>query len=224
MNAVLAFADITSLIAFTVALVMTLTIKTDSPLVTKSVRYVFAVAMGLYVLVGISNVLENTGITASFDRYEDFLEILFMPAIAWTASTIYLNSQLAQQRSLSRAMRSQNDLLMNIVDTVPGGVVVLDAAGGIAFANQGAERILGLQSDDGGSLRITPQWRLRNPLSGATVTLGDIAAGGSIERRPFIAEWPDRRATSLTLSSTPMYGADGELNGSVVAFEDVTGR
>ena len=217
-------ADVISLLAFSIALVVTLTAKTDSPLITRSVRFVFAAAMGLYVLVGISNVLEIAGITAHFDRYEDYLELLFMPAIAWTASAIYLNRQIETQRRLARSMRSQNDLLLSIVDTVPGGIIVLDIAGGIAFSNQGAERILGLQSDTGGSLHLTPSWTLRNPLSGQNVTLSDIATAGIIVRRPYIAEWPDRRSTSLTLSATPMYGRDGEFEGSVVAFEDISGR
>lgn len=224
MEPLVALADVISLVSFTIAMVIALTMKAKSPLVTKSVRYVFAAAMGLYVLVGISNVLQYTGITGDFDAYEDFLEMLFMPAIAYTASAIYLNSQIETQRTLARAMRSQNDLLLSIVDTVPGGIIVLDITGGITFSNEGAERILGLQSDTGGSLHITPAWTLRNPLTGYAVTLGDIAAAGVIVRRPFIAEWPGGRTTPLTLSATPMSGRNGEPEGSVVAFEDATGR
>lgn len=224
MNTAAFIADAISLIAFTVAMVLTLNMKAKSPLVTKSVRYIFAGAMGLYVLVGISNVLQHSGITAQFDMYEDYFELLFMPAIAWTASAVYLNSQIEIQRQLARATRAQNDLLLSIVDTVPGGVMVLDIAGGITFSNEGAERILGLQGDNGGSLHIEPEWKLHNPLSGETVTLSDIVAAGVIVRRPFTAEWPDRRSTSLTLSATPMNGRDGTREGSVVAFEDITGR
>lgn len=224
MGVLTAVADVISFTAFTVAMVMTLTMKSKTPLVTRSVRYVFAAAMGLYALVGMFNVLQIFGITGYFDAYEDFLELLFMPAIVWTASAVYLNSQIETQRQLARAMQSQNDLLLSIVDTVPGGVIVLDITGGITFSNEGAERILGLQSDTGGSLHITPSWTLRNPLTGHTVTLGDIATAGVIVRRPFIAEWPDRHSTALTLSATPMTGRSGKPEGSVVAFEDVTGR
>lgn len=224
MNALVGVLDAISLVGFTVALVMALTTKTDSPLITKSVRYVFAGAMGLYVLVGISNVLEHTGLTAYFDMYEDYLELLFMPAIAWTASTLFLNTQVENQRRLARAMRSQNDLLLNIVDTVPGGIIVLDVAGGITFTNEGAERILGLRYEDGGSTRVTPEWTLRNAMSGEAVELRDIANAGTIVRRSLIAEWPDHRSTTLVLSATPMNGRDGQLEGSVVAFEDITGH
>jgi len=61
-------------------------------------------------------------------------------------------------------------------------------------------------------------------MNGEVLTLADLVAAGTITRRTFIAEWPDRHATSLTLSATPMSRASGELDGSVVAFEDVTCR
>jgi len=217
-------ADAISLVAFTVAFVMVLTVRFKSPLLTKSIRYVFAAAMGLYVLVGLSNVLQHSGVTDRFDAYEDYLELLFLPALAWVASTMYLNHQLDVQRRLARTMRHQNDLLLSIVDTVPGGIIVLDVAGGITFSNEGAERILGLQSDTLGSVHLTPSWTLRDPMNGEVLTLADLVAAGTITRRAFIAEWPDRHATSLTLSATPMSRPSGELDGSVVAFEDVTCR
>lgn len=221
---VVVLADVVSFVAFAAALIMALTLRVESPLITKAVRYVFAAAMGLYVLVGISNLLEHSGITSHFDAYEDYLELLFLPAMAWVASTMYLNDQLDAQRRLARTMRHQNDLLLSIVDTVPGGIIVLDLVGGITFSNEGAERILGLQSDTMGSVHLTPSWVLRDPMTGTELTLADIVTAGTITRRTFIAEWPDRRATSLMLSATPMSRANGEREGSVVAFEDISGR
>jgi len=224
MNTLVVIADVLSLVGFAAAFVLALSIRIDSPLVTKPVRYVFAAAMTLYLLVGISNVLEHTGVTAMFDPYEDYAEILFMPAMAWVASAVYLHHQIEIQRGLARTMSSQNDLLLSIVDTVPGGVIVLDPAGGISFANRSAERILGLRSDSLGTLHLTPSWTLRDPMTGRGVTLRDIAGAGEIVRRPYVAEWPDRRSTALTLSATPMGGDNGSPGGSVVAFEDVSSR
>jgi PAS domain-containing protein len=217
-------ADVVSFVAFTVAVILTLTMRVRSPLITKSVRYVFAVAMGLYVFVGLSNVLEHAGLTADLDAFEDYVELLFLPALAWVASTMYLNHQLDVQHGLARSIRLQNDLLLSIVDTVPGGIIVLDLVGGITFSNEGAERILGLQSDTMGSVHLTPSWVLRDPMTGTAFTLADIVSAGTITRRTFIAEWPDNHATSLTLSATPMNRASGERDGSVVAFEDTSGR
>lgn len=224
MNAAIVFFDVMSFVGFSIAFVLGLTFRVRSPLITPAVRRVFAAAMMLYVLVGVSNVLQHTGVTPQFDRYEDFLEILFLPAMAWVASAVYLNRQIEVQRSLARTMTSQNALLLSIMDTVPSGVIVVDPAGGVSFSNSGAERILGLKSDSFGTLHLTPSWTLRNPMTGTAVTLADLVSAGEIERRPFVAEWPDRQATSLMLSATPMETIDGSPGGSVIAFEDVTRR
>ena len=159
-----------------------------------------------------------------FDPYEDFLEILFLPALAGVASAVYLNHQIDVQRRLARSMSSQNALLLSIMDTVPSGVIVVDPAGGVSFSNDGAERILGLHSDSLGTLHLTPSWTLRDPMTGTAVTLADLVRAGAIERRPFVAEWPDRQSTSLMLSATPMGTTSGAPGGSVIAFEDVTRR
>ena len=222
MNAV-ALADVLSTLAFLVAAVLVAVLPYDETL-TKTSRAILTGAMLLYVFVGISNVLEHVGITARFDYYEDFAEILFIPALAYVATSVYLTSELRKSQLASRAQKSQNDLLLSIVDTVPGGIVLVDPAGGVSFSNDGAERILGLKSDEGGSLRITPPWRLSDPMTGDELTLAELASGGELVRKPLRATWPDGRRTDLSVSVTPMSSDGAELGGSVIAFEDVTAR
>ncbi len=222
MNAV-AFADVLSTLAFLVAAVLVAVLPYDE-ILTKPARAILVAAMLLYVFVGISNVLEHAGITAKYDYYEDFAEILFIPALAYVANSVYLTSELRKSNLAARAQMRQNDLLLNIVDTVPGGIVLVDPTGGVTFANEGAERVLGLASDEGGSLRITPPWRLSDPLTGEEVTFAELASGGELVRRPLRATWPDGQVTELTLSVTPMASGVADIGGSVIAFEDTTPR
>jgi PAS domain-containing protein len=224
MNTVVVASDVISMFAFAAAAIVGLVGKVESPLVTKPVRYVFVAAMCLYAFVGFSNVLEHAGITAALDIYEDFAEILFVPALAYIASTMVQNYQIDREAKSSRVMRQQNDLLLNIVDTVPGGVLVVDPTGAVTFANEGAERILGMASDTGGSVRLTPSWTLHDPLSGAEVTLGEIASGGPLMRKPLLVQWPDGMSTEFIFSATPMNAKGGELGGSVVAFDAAAKR
>jgi len=219
MNTVVVTADVISTVAFVIAGLMALLARFDSPLVTRSVRVVFVGAMSLYAFVGVSNVLEHAGITAFFDLYEDFAEILFVPALAYVASTMYQNQQIDSQQKAARVMRQQNDLLLNIVDTVPGGILVVGPTGAVTFANEGAERLLGMTSDSGGSVSITPSWTLLDPSTGGETTLAQIASGGMLSRTPLVARWPDGTQTELVFSSTPMSAHGGELGGSIVAFE-----
>jgi PAS domain S-box-containing protein len=223
MNVTIFTIDVLSAVAFAVAAVLAVFLPFDR-VVTKSARYAFVSAMLLYVFVGVSNALEHGGITDSWDKYEDIAEVLFVPALAYVATTIYLHYQIRQQERSAKAERRQNELLLSIVDTVPGGITVVDPAGGISFSNEGAERILGLASDQGGSLHLTPPWALSDPRSGESTSLGQIASGPPLVRKPIRATWPDGRQTDLIVSSTPMSEAGGALGGTVVAFEDVTTR
>ena len=169
---------------------------------TKSVRVVFVGAMSLYAFVGVSNVLEHAGITAFFDLYEDFAEILFVPALAYVASTMYQNQQIDSQQKAARVMRQQNDLLLNIVDTVPGGILVVGPTGAVTFANEGAERLLGMTSDSGGSVSITPSWTLLDPrVRARRPRLRRSPSGGTLTRTPLFARWPDGTQTGTWCSA-----------------------
>ena len=191
---------------------------------TKSVRYVFVAAMGLYAFVGVSNVLEHAGITASLDLWDDYAEIMFVAALAYIASTMLQNKQLDDQAKAARLMGQQNDLLLNIVDTVPAGFSSSGPSGAVTFANEGAERLLGMASDSGGSVRITPSWTLLDPLTGQETNLSKIASGGPLSRKSLFARWPDGTQTELVFSSTPMAAQGGELGGSIVAFDAASHR
>ena len=219
MNASVYAVDALSMVAFFAAALVAAFTDFKSPLVTRVVRWSFVGAMTLYALIGVSNVLEHARITAYFDAYEDYAELLFIPVLTFMASTMFQSWQLEQTRQTGMATKRQADLLLNIVDTVPGGVLVVDPTGAVVFANEGAERILGVQSDSGGSLRVTPSWRLTNPVTGEDTSLEGIASEGRLVRVPLRAQWPDGRSTQLVLSATPMSGNDGHLGGSVVAFE-----
>ncbi len=216
--------DVVSMIGFLIAAIVPLVSPSETPLVTKSVRYVFSAAMGLYAFVGISNILEHAEITAFWDLYEDYAEIMFIAALAYIASTMLQNQQLDNQVKASRLMRQQNDLLLNIVDTVPGGILVVGPTGAVTFANEGAERLLGMTSDSGGSVSITPSWILLDPLTAEETSLAQIAVGGPLTRRTLFARWPDGTQTELVFSSTPMTAHGGELGGSIVAFEAASHR
>ncbi len=224
MNTIIVIADVVSTVAFLAAACLAAFTPIRSELMSRSVRIVFVAAMGLYVFVGVSNILEHAGITAAFDVYEDFAELLFFPALAYVASTMVQNRALADQANSARLMQQQNDLLLSIVDTVPGGFLVVGPTGAITFANEGAERLLDMTSDTGGSVSITPSWTLHDPVTADEITLAQIASGMELSRKPLFARWPDGTQTEFLFSSTPMKARSGELGGSIIAFEAASHR
>lgn len=94
----------------------------------------------------------------------------------------------------------------------------------MTFANDGAERLLGMASDSGGSVRITPSWTLLDPITGEETGLAQLASGGVLSRKPLFARWPDGTQTVFVFSATPMTAKSGELGGSIVAFDAATHR
>jgi PAS domain-containing protein len=223
MSGLVIAADSVAMLAFFAAALVAAFSHFESPVITPAVRWPLVAAMSLYGLVGISNALEHAHITSYFDVYEDYAELLFIPALAFMGNAMMQNWQLEKATQSARATRQQNDLLLNVVDTVPGGVLVVDPTGAVVFANEGAERILGMHSDSLGSLRVTPSWRLSDPLTGRPVTLAQIASGGKLVRVPLRATWPDGNSVNLLFSATPMNVQDGALGGSVVGFESDPG-
>jgi hypothetical protein len=65
-------------------------------------------AMGVYVLVGISNILEHAGITAYFDRYEDHLEILFIPFFLFFLFSRQMFLELNRRMAAEEGVRQLN--------------------------------------------------------------------------------------------------------------------
>lgn len=65
-------------------------------------------AMGVYLLVGISNILEHAGITDYFDRYEDHLEILFIPFFLFFLFSRQMFMELNRRMAAEEGMRQLN--------------------------------------------------------------------------------------------------------------------
>lgn len=221
MNAV-SFADVVSMIAFGIALGLVLFAPAHRDgIVSPASRTFLALAAGLYVFVGISNVLEHAGITAFFDRFEDYAELLFLPLFAYFLHTMAETSRFEEIAREQRALRRSQDLMTGIVETSPAGILVLDPAGGITFANDQARSVLGL-TDDRDSIRLrTPGWTVRPagmPEAQYDPDLRIISAGVAVSNVPLEVRWPDGRLTRLAVSVAPMADEADAVGGSVVAF------
>tara|TARA_B100001146_G_scaffold141729_1_gene124237 strand:- start:9072 stop:11312 length:2241 start_codon:yes stop_codon:yes gene_type:complete len=125
----------------------------------------------------------------------------------------------AQRQELVDSYRASDDqrrLFDNVLTSVTSGVIGLDAAGEIDFVNRSATRLLGL--DPGGDIdallsEAVPEFaplfdRLSASVAEAVQDEVRLAREGRIE--------------SLLVRMAVRRGADGNLEGYVVAFDDVT--
>ena len=143
-----------------------------------------------------------------------------------------------QGQHAKERLRRERDLIGRIMETSPVGIVVADQLGKITFANQQAEKILGLTKDaiTRNSCSVL-DWCLTdsegNPLSGPESSLKQILdsaqpvhdacyavnAGARAE-----ADASSRDRALLSVNAAPLFDAGGRIDGMVVTVEDITAK
>lgn len=221
MNAV-AFADVVSTVGFGIALGVVLAAPSrKTGLVSPTSKTFLVLAMGLYLFVGVSNLLEHTGIIALFDRFEDYAELLFLPLFAYFVHSMAETRRFEGIARDQRALRRSHELTMSIVETTPAGIMVVDPAGRVTFANDRARSVLRLTDDPDSVWLHTPGWTVRPagiPDVEEHPDLRIIASGVAVSDVPIEVIWPDGRLTRLAVSVAPLADDAEVLGGSVVAF------
>ena len=134
---------------------------------------------------------------------------------AFNRMTRQLKTQHEELVHSYEASDTQRRLFDSVLSSVTAGVIGLDAQGEIDFLNRSATRLLGLASDD-----------LDRPLAAVVPEFGALFArlGGSVAEsvQDEIRLTRNGRMESLLVRVAIRRGAEGGLEGYVVAFDDVT--
>jgi len=137
-----------------------------------------------------------------------------------------------EQLEISAALRTkaehEHQRLLATIETVPVGLVIVDAASGrIALQNKTAGLLVGREPEGDAEREaywnafcVTP--REGGPLSvrewGALrLTQGAVSVGEEL-----VVHHPDGREIPILVSAAPLRGDDGTIVGGVVAFQDIT--
>ncbi|MBU2550922.1 MAG: PAS domain-containing protein [Proteobacteria bacterium] len=138
--------DAFSMSGFIVAAVFSLRIP--EPTLGNPPRILLFLAMCLYALIGFFNLLEHTRVTAIFDPFEDYLEILFVPLLLFFLFSF--RSALAHQekdRALE-ALEKSEDKYRLIVENQNDLVVTLDNERRLVFASPSYCQLFGKSEAD----------------------------------------------------------------------------
>jgi len=137
---------------------------------------------------------------------------------------------ITDRKVLEADLRAERNLNQRIVETSPVGILIADHDGEFTFANEHAERILGL---DPGSM---------DDIAASVSSLEAVGPDGDdlpIEEMPFARvietgepvyeveiglERPDGERVWVLLNAAPMVDDDGDPTDVVFAFQDVTER
>ncbi|MGE0455581.1 MAG: ATP-binding protein [Vicinamibacteria bacterium] len=135
------------------------------------------------------------------------------------------------EADLSRArgdLRQERDLLARLMATSPVGIVRVDRAGRISFANAAAERVLRLSRvaladrsyDD-------PRWRITDeagePFPHANLPFERVRATlAPVYGVRHALEWEPGRRSIVSINAAPLVAPSGEFDGMVAVVDDIT--
>ncbi|MBI5017646.1 MAG: response regulator [Deltaproteobacteria bacterium] len=220
MNAI-ALADVVSTLSFGCALGLLL--RLPGRLLDTPTKLFLGAALSIYLLVGVSNVLEHTGLTAALDRYEDYIEDLFIPFFLFGLYS------LTSRRQLDQRLRAEEELLLSreqyrtLVDNIDLGIALVDSNFTIVMANEARGRLFGRNSFSFTGQKCFRAFRGRD--TACADCPGRVAATeGRAIRFDRDATLPDGSSRSLRIHAFPIPLRDGKSQGFIEVVEDRTER
>jgi len=134
---------------------------------------------------------------------------------------------------LSRArgdLRQERDLLTRLMATSPVGIVRVDRSGRIVFANDQAERVLGLVPSEITARRYDdPEWRITDE-EGAPYPDEHLPFRRVRDTRAPVygirhaISWSSGRRVIVSVNAAPLLDGAGEFDGMVAVVDDITER
>ena len=118
--------------------------------------------------------------------------------------------------------------LQATIETVPVGLVIVDAASGrIVLQNKTAGFLAGSEPEDAAAREAYWGAFRAATRDGAPVSVREWGAGRLLQGQEIVGEelvvtHPDGRAIPILLSAAPLREDDGRISGGVVAFQDIT--
>lgn len=218
MDVLVPLADALGLVAFSAALIVAilLPVSEDSPISPASKLCMIA-ALSVYVFVMFSNVLEHAGITSALDLVEDYAEVLFPVLVLYTLYATHARQRELELRASQRAAKRAQEMVLGIIDAAPAGIVMLDAAGKVTFANETAKSVLDLTEGESGGFEHA-EWSI---IVGSEPPASDFRAlVSSAQGRPTPVSvvWPSGWRIEIEMMTEPLVDAMGRTGGVVATF------
>lgn len=153
-------------------------------------------------------------------------------AIDWDAfgkpvKTSGVNLDISPAKALESALARERDTLARIMETSVSGIVAVDGAGVVVFANAAAETVLGRPVAPGANLlallseaRVADLAGTPIPLADLPVSLALAGAGGLYDMRHAI-HWPDSGRHVVSVNAARLSGPGTDL-AVVCSFTDIT--
>lgn len=126
---------------------------------------------------------------------------------------------------LERRLKESEEWLSTILRSIGDAVVASGKDGSVGFMNPAAEELLGWTQEEAAGRPLAEILVLRRPDSGddATATIQDPAQPGQ-QRGDYLIATRGGEEKTVTASSAPIIGRDGDVLGTVLALRDITAQ
>lgn len=135
---------------------------------------------------------------------------------------------ITQRNAMEESLRREHDLTTRITETSPVGIVFVDRAGQITFANHKAEETLGLERSQITRLAYNaPEWQICDtdgkPFPEEELPFRLVIENGKpVFNVQHAIHWPDGRRRVILVNAAPLVDAQGNVDGMVGTIQDVT--
>jgi PAS domain S-box-containing protein len=225
---VIALVDLLALGAALIGLAFLLRGRRQLP--SGVLRGALAGLLALTLFNSLSNLLEWSGVSAAFDEFEDYTQLLIPILFGLAVYELLRLRSEGELKAAAERLRRERDLVESIAQTSPAGIMLLSPEGRITFANRRAQQVLGRDADELlGSLCDPTEWGMRGP-DGQPVAGEQLPYRWVVEtRQPLYdafcsVQRSDGEQVHLAVNAAPLSGPNDELLGVVMTFEDISER
>lgn len=141
-----------------------------------------------------------------------------------------LKKKIADLEKTVSLLKDGNERLLRLIETVPEGIMIIDAAGKITFVNSTLENIFGFgRSEIIGSNCDDPRWSFQMPglrENGNNELIFDfiMKTGQAVINKEHLYEISAGNAKIISINASPYFDDTGKIAGVVAAITDITDR
>lgn len=163
------------------------------------------------------------------DRYLLLSAAPVHDAAGTVTSAVLVAMEVTERRQALMELEAERSRLDTIVHSVPEGIVVTDAEARILFTNPTAERLYARPVPHGEGVESHKKLKLCHP-DGRPYDPHDLPLtrsalyGEAYSNVEMLVVWPDGQRRDLLVNTVPIRDDQGEINGAVAAFQDITER
>ena len=147
-----------------------------------------------------------------------------------SAGVTFTALDITDRKRAEQALKEERDYLQRLMKTSPVGITRVDRDGCIVYANEQAQKVLGLTASQIDRLHYnSPEWHITDtegkPVPDSELPFSAVRRTGQpVFDIQQAIQWPDGHSVLLSINASPLLNALGEFDGIVAMISDITAR